>query len=316
MPVSELRKRSALAVAMAALLLTAGCSTGAPRASSVASAPGEVTFPDQSKALNPDGVFVNPDNVRRVAPGMTKTQLYALLGVPHFDEGVFGVTKWNYIFDFRKVDGEADYSRCQYQVTFDKKHLAEAVHWKPESCRFIVEKEPAPSASRTASVSRPAPVQPTASASPVTAVQPTAPAPPSAAVPPAPSVAATMPDEPIRLSADALFAFNSAELTNDGRESLGQFMQEVLVASQLQDILVVGYTDRIGSDRANLTLSKKRAQAVQGYLVQGGVPEAAIRSEGRGSANPVVTCANKDHRALIACLFSNRRVELSGNSRR
>lgn len=279
-----------LAIAIAALLLTAGCRSDAPRETQAATTPGEVTFPAMSKAIDPDGVFVNPDNVRQVAPGMTKTQLYALLGVPHFDEGVFGVTKWNYIFNFRKTAGDSDYSQCQYQVTFDKKHRAEAVHWKPESCRFMVEKEPTPAAMPT--VHGPA------------------------IAPPVSGVATTMPDEPIRLSADALFAFNSAELTNDGRESLGQFMQEVLVASQLQDILVVGYTDRIGSDRANLALSKKRAQAVQGYLVQGGVPESAIRSEGRGSANPVVTCTNKDHRALIACLFSNRRVELSGGSRR
>jgi OOP family OmpA-OmpF porin len=291
MPVSELRRGSVLAAAVSALLLTASCTTSAPRNLSPSASPGSVVFPEPSKAVNPKGVFVNPDNIRQVSPGMTKSELYALLGVPHFDEGVFGVTQWNYLFNFRKTAGAADYSQCQYQIDFDKTHRAESVHWKPESCRFIVEKEPAPSALPTSPA---APVSDAASSTAET----------------------SMPDQPIRLSADALFAFDSADLTNDGRESLGQFMQEVLVASQLQDILVVGYTDRIGSDRANLTLSKKRAQAVQAYLVQGGVPESAIRSEGRGSANPVVTCTNKDHRALIACLFSNRRVELSGGSRR
>ena len=121
--------------------------------------------------------------------------------------------------------------------------------------------------------------------------------------------------EPIRLSADALFAFNSADLTEEGRESLGQFMQEVLVVSQLQDIRVVGYTDRIGSTKANLRLSKQRAESVQAYLIQGGVPASAIHSEGRGDASPVMQCTHKKRAALIACLSPNRRVELSGSTR-
>lgn len=273
-----------LPVACAWLLLTSGCSTLSNHTPAAASSQGEVTFPDPASSILPEGAFVSPENLRQVTPGMTKNQLYKLLGAPHFDEGVFGVKQWNYILNFRREDGEADFSRCQYQIDFDSRHRLQSTHWKPESCRLIVDK-PKPA------------VVPIAQAD-------------AAPVPPA-----SMPSDPIRLSADALFAFNSADLTEDGRESLGQFMQEVLVASQMEDILVVGYTDRIGSSKANRLLSKQRAESVQGYLIQGGVPASAIHSEGRGDASPVVKCTDKNRTALIACLSSNRRVELSGSAR-
>jgi OOP family OmpA-OmpF porin len=274
-----------LPVACAWLLLTTGCSTLTAHAPPAGQAQGEVTFPDPAKSTVPEGVYVSPESLRQVTPGMSKDQLYKLLGTPHFDEGVFGVKQWNYILNFRRDDGEADFSRCQYQIDFDAKHRVQTTHWKPESCRLIVD--------------GPKPVE--------------APAALAAAAAPAPMP--TLPSDPIRLSADALFAFNSADLTEEGRESLGQFMQEVLVASQLQDILVVGYTDRIGSKQANLRLSRQRAESVQGYLIQGGVPANAIHSEGRGEASPVVQCTDKNRAALIACLSPNRRVELSGSTR-
>lgn len=276
----------ALPAACVGLLLIAGCGRLPARApTSSGAAHEEVSFPDPTKSLVPEGTFVSRENLRMVVPGMTKNQLYKLLGTPQFDEGVIGVRKWNYIFNFPREDGEADFSRCQYQIVFDDRHHVQNTYWKPESCRLIVD-TPRPAA-----------------------------APVAQAAPPVPAADVTMPSDPIRLSADALFAFNSANLTEDGRESLGQFMQEVLIASQMQDILVVGYTDRIGSNQANVQLSKQRAESVRGYLVQGGVPASAIHSEGRGSANPVVQCSNKDRTALIACLSPNRRVELSGSAR-
>jgi OOP family OmpA-OmpF porin len=267
-------------------LLMAGCSTIPGKTASPGSAQGDVVFPDQSRSTMPEGAFVSPENLRQVTPGMTKNQLYKLLGAPHFDEGVFGVKQWNYILNFRREDGEADFSRCQYQIDFDSRHRLQTTHWKPESCKLIVDGSK-PAADSVAQTS----------------------------APPASAPMVALPNDPIRLSADALFAFNSADLTEEGRESLGQFMQEVLVASQMEDILVVGYTDRIGSNKTNLLLSKQRAESVQDYLVQGGVPASAIHSEGRGNASPVVKCSNKDRKALIACLSPNRRVELSGGPR-
>lgn len=121
-----------------------------------------------------------------------------------------------------------------------------------------------------------------------------------------------MPSEPVRLSADALFAFDSATLTEAGRRSVDALLQQVRSASQVQTIQVLGYTDRIGSDGYNQVLSQRRAQAVRDALVQGGVPAAAIVAEGRGKADPLVSCTQGNRQAVIACLAPNRRVEISG----
>jgi len=268
-----------LPVAFAGLLMIAGCSTVPKHAATDNGVVKEITFPDPSKAIRPKGSFVNLENLEKVEPGMTKDQLYDLLGAPHFNEGVVGVKKWNYIFDFRKASGIAEYSSCQYQVVFDDSHRAQAVYWKPEACKSVLD--------------RPLPAAVANSAAPL-----------------------PLPQEPIRLSGDALFAFNRSDLTEDGRQNLGQFLQEIQQASQVENISILGYSDRIGSDRYNLSLSQRRADSVQRYLVEVGIPAAAMSSVGRGNADPVVKCSNVSRDALIKCLSPNRRVELSGIAHR
>lgn len=264
-----------------ALLLLAGCSTlhhkDAPAAASGGEGDDAVSFPDPSHATMPEGIFVNMENLRKIAPGMTKDQLHNLLGTPHFNEGVFGVRKWNYILDFRKADGSGNYFSCQYQIHFDHSGHAENFYWKPDSCKSVLD---------TAAL--PAPVAPTP---------------------------AVMPSEPIRLSSDALFKFDRSDLTPQGRDRLSQLLQQVQSASQIQNILVIGYTDRIGGDSYNLALSRRRAESVRDFLVAGGVPAADVQVDGRGNADPVVQCSDAGRAALIACLAPNRRVELSGLAR-
>ena len=65
-----------------------------------------------------------------------------------------------------------------------------------------------------------------------------------------------------------------------------------------------GYTDNVGTPAANLLLAKKRAMAVQRYLVQQGVPAGHIRPEWFGRARPVASNATPAGRAR------NRRVEM------
>ncbi|MHB1056961.1 MAG: OmpA family protein [Rhodanobacter sp.] len=259
--------------AMFAGLALAGCSTIHHKSPPMDGGGGaQAGFPDPARATMPEGAFVNIENLRKVGPGMTKAQLYELLGAPHFGEGVFGVRKWNYIFDFRKSNGE--YFSCQYRIDFDRHGHAAQFDWRPESCRSVIEP------------------------------------PAAAAVAPVP-----LPTEPIRLLADALFAFDSADLTEQGREKLSQLLQQVQSASQVENVLIAGYTDRIGSDGYNRLLSQRRAESVRSYLADAGVPLAAMRAEGRGEADPVVQCRQSGRDALIACLAPNRRVELSGVAR-
>ncbi|KRG66479.1 membrane protein [Stenotrophomonas chelatiphaga] len=269
--------RAVLLPALLACLTLAGCRSHgaageAPLASS--SADEAVSFPDPGKASLKEGVFADPADLRRFAPGMSKRQLYALLGTPHFNEGMWGVREWNYLFNFRTPQ-RGEYFTCQFQVRFDGKGIAQGGYWKPQSCAALVEPPP----------------------------------PPRAELP------AALPREPLRLAADALFDFDSDELSAAGHRAVDAVLGQVQRASEVQRIEVVGYTDRIGSASYNQALSQRRAEAVRRALVDGGVAAEAIRAEGRGDAEPLVQCDQRSQPALIACLAPNRRVQISGRAR-
>ena len=85
----------------------------------------------------------------------------------------------------------------------------------------------------------------------------------------------------------------------------------VLISSpEIKTVTITGYTDRIGSDAYNLTLSQNRANAVKDYLVGKGVASHRLIAVGKGKANPLVQCADGNRSALIKCLEPNRRVEV------
>lgn len=81
------------------------------------------------------------------------------------------------------------------------------------------------------------------------------------------------------------------------------------VAQQLNDgkvaVVVSGYTDSTGNDSINIPLSQRRAQSVQNYLIQQGVPSNRINAQGYGASNPIASNATADGKQ------QNRRVELS-----
>jgi OOP family OmpA-OmpF porin len=118
--------------------------------------------------------------------------------------------------------------------------------------------------------------------------------------------------KPIRLEADALFAFDSAELTDQGRARLDQVLSELPAQADLQDkrITITGFTDRLGPDSYNQNLSEQRAQAVHDYLVSKGMRDEIIDARGLGSAKPLVDCEGKRGAELIDCLAPNRRTEI------
>jgi outer membrane protein OmpA-like peptidoglycan-associated protein len=67
---------------------------------------------------------------------------------------------------------------------------------------------------------------------------------------------------------------------------------------------VEGHTDSTGSDELNQTLSRQRAEAVRGYLVQQGLSSDSITSMGFGKTMPVAD------NGTAAGRQKNRRVEL------
>ncbi|HRQ57791.1 MAG TPA: OmpA family protein [Azoarcus taiwanensis] len=129
---------------------------------------------------------------------------------------------------------------------------------------------------------------------------------------PAPAPAPTPTADKVRLSADALFDFDRAVLRPAGMERLNQLAEQAK-ALNLEVILAVGHTDRIGSDAYNQALSERRAEAVKAYLVSRGIEANRIYTEGKGKTQPVTgtQCDNvRGRTALIDCLQPDRRVEV------
>ncbi|HEX3820206.1 MAG TPA: OmpA family protein [Candidatus Sulfotelmatobacter sp.] len=102
---------------------------------------------------------------------------------------------------------------------------------------------------------------------------------------------------------DVLFDFNKYQLKPEARERLARISGIVLAYPDLQ-LAIEGYTDSIGSDEYNQTLSEKRAQTVQAYLVGSGVTPDHVSATGFGKANPVADNTSPAGRKL------NRRVEM------
>ena len=129
----------------------------------------------------------------------------------------------------------------------------------------------------------------------------------------APVVAPEVVSKTFNLNSDVTFAFGKATLKPETQQTLDGIYGEIAQLSAAQ-VSVAGYTDRIGSDAANLKLSQRRADTVATYLVSKGVAQDAISATGYGEANPVTGAkcdAVKGRKALIACLAEDRRVEIA-----
>ena len=145
---------------------------------------------------------------------------------------------------------------------------------------------------------------------------------PAAAAPePIQMAAATPPKQPtlesVTLNVETLFEFDKATLRPEAREKLDQIAERLGNYPVVTDVQVLGYTDRIGTEKYNQDLSQRRAKAVADYLssrAQAG--QSNMQVEGKGESNPVVTCENQGSRdKLIQCLQPNRRVEVNISAR-
>ena len=103
-----------------------------------------------------------------------------------------------------------------------------------------------------------------------------------------------------------LFKFDSAQLTEDGRQQLDQLATSQVGSLKRYFVAIQGYTDRSGSAEHNLELSRRRAEAVQTYLVaEHNVPVYRIQIVGLGKDKPVDEGKNREARQ------KNRRVEVT-----
>ena len=97
---------------------------------------------------------------------------------------------------------------------------------------------------------------------------------------------------------------SAAQLTAESAAVLDE-LGKALATWPAPQLMIVGHTDRVGTDQANDALSLQRAQAVARILVERGMPAQQIESAGRGEREPLVPTADGVANA------TNRRVEIT-----
>jgi len=79
------------------------------------------------------------------------------------------------------------------------------------------------------------------------------------------------------------FDFGKADLTAKGRDIVDELAEAMNDAALLPHVFIVeGHTDAVGSDQANLGLSKRRAETVQRELISRGVAAVRLQPAGYG----------------------------------
>jgi len=103
-----------------------------------------------------------------------------------------------------------------------------------------------------------------------------------------------------------LFKFNSAKLTEEAKQQLDQLGTAKMGSVKRYFVAIQGFTDKTGTPEYNLELSRRRAEAVQTYLVsQHNVPVYRIQIVGLGKDKPVNEEKSRSDRE------KNRRVEVT-----
>lgn len=116
----------------------------------------------------------------------------------------------------------------------------------------------------------------------------------------------------VNLGADALFKFDSTVMLPEGRLKIEELMRDIeTLGVQIEQIRIVGHTDRLGSIAYNEKLSLRRAVAVSNYMKGLGLDIETIE-EGHGEMEPVTTgcVGTKKTKALVDCLQPDRRVTI------
>lgn len=117
---------------------------------------------------------------------------------------------------------------------------------------------------------------------------------------------ANIDDYKVAGNATVLFKFDSAKLTDDARQQLDQMASGQVGSLKRYFVAIQGFTDKTGTTEHNLDLSRRRAEAVQTYLVSAhNVPVYRIQIVGLGEDKPA------DEGKGRAAREKNRRVEVT-----
>jgi outer membrane protein OmpA-like peptidoglycan-associated protein len=102
---------------------------------------------------------------------------------------------------------------------------------------------------------------------------------------------------------DTLFATGKSELKSGATVNLDRIMN-FMTEYPNRTAAIEGFTDSMGSDEMNQSLSERRADSVKRYLVGRGVGADRLTSAGRGESSPVADNDSAEGRQ------QNRRVEI------
>ncbi len=134
-------------------------------------------------------------------------------------------------------------------------------------------------------------------AAPAPKPEPTPPPPP-----PPPAV------EPVKITIEDIhFEFDKATLTEQAREILDKNVNILKENSGIK-VQIEGHACQHGSERYNMGLSERRAEAVKEYLVKAGIGEDRLTTIAYGKSRPLCVEEPTPHNKNSDCMKSNRRV--------
>ncbi|MDM8567909.1 OmpA family protein [Thiotrichales bacterium HSG1] len=113
-------------------------------------------------------------------------------------------------------------------------------------------------------------------------------------------------EDDINLPGDIMFSFGKSVLTPFAENVLKNIIAQIDMYA-LQNLVVIGHTDNIGSEQYNQKLSTQRAANVANYLVNSGIPIHKLRYYGVGEREPIASNTtdvgrNKNRRVTIKIL--------------
>lgn len=211
-----------------------------------------VHFPAISSSFAKEGRFVAPSNIRMIAPGMSRQQVYALVAEPMFSELLPFQKSWNYIFNFYTGHGD-DSVQCQYQIQWSNGNpQVTGAYWKDAACaKYVADETPPPEPVKPVPVPVPAPAVRTER-----------------------SYVIYFPFDKSDVTAEAqAIVRDAAAYAKDGRGA---------------HLAIVGFTDSSGSARYDEALSERRAKAVADAFVAAGLDASGLDVSWKGKTDLAV----------------------------
>lgn len=275
---------------------------------------GRAQFPNPSASQKTKGVTATPQQLAQLQVGMTKQQVYDVLGTPHFTDGMLNNRYWDYVIHAKDPRANNAVVDCQLKLQWAQdaartQATLQALYWDKPQCPptiapTVVTRDVVREVVREVRV----PVEVIKEV--IRVVPATAPAPSVSAAAAVVAPASKQFSQSIQL--EAYFAHNGSsgsDLLPESKQRLEAFAARLKAGGQLQSVDVVGHADRTGDEAGNQRLAQERADTVAAFLMRTvGQPMKTASVGARSSREAVVVCTGLQGKALEGCLQPNRRV--------